>query len=161
MSGRPLLRALVVSLFLLATVGCSTPKTPQNANAPIVEAFGTERLEKYRGQVVVLNLWAIWCMPCRSEMPDLQAVYEQYQDRGAVIVGLNVTESSEDILAFAHENGITFPLFRDVGQEFMKANDVRVLPTTFFVDREGQIQSRKLGAMSKDLLVEQIEALLE
>ena len=126
-----------------------------------MDLFSAERLEKYRGQVVVLNFWAIWCKPCRSEMPDLQAVYEEYQDRGVVIVGLNVAESSEDIVAFAQENAITFPLFRDVGQQFMQTNEVRVLPTTFFIDRDGQIKLRLLGVLSQGLVGRQIEALLD
>jgi len=126
-----------------------------------VDPFSAERLEKYRGQVVVLNFWAIWCKPCRSEMPDLQAVYKEYQDRGVVVVGLNVTESSEDIVAFAQENAITFPLFRDVGQQFMQTNEVRVLPTTFFIDRDGQIKLRLLGVLSQGLVGRQIEALLD
>ena len=99
-------------------------------------------------------------MPCVVEMPALEAIYQEYQDDGVVVLGVNVTDNSDTILAFVSEHGLTFPVLRDPRQEAMKAKNVRVLPTTFFIDRQGQIQERKLGAMTESFLREQVESLL-
>ncbi len=90
----------------------------------------------------------------------MEAIYQEYQGDGVVVLGVNVSDGSDAILAFVREHGLTFPVLRDPVQEAMKTYDIRVLPTTFFIDRQGQIQQRKLGAMSASFLKEQIESLL-
>jgi thiol-disulfide isomerase/thioredoxin len=163
----PLELRTFVTLLVLATVvlaGCKsqTPPAPESTAVPTaVGTFTSETLEQYSGKIVVLNFWAIWCGPCRSEMPDLEAVYQEYRDSGVVVVGVNVTESSEDILAYAQKLNLTFPLLRDAEAEGTSTYSVRALPTTFFIDREGQVRHRQLGAMKKLFITEKVDSLLQ
>ncbi len=154
---------LVIAVLISAVIaGCSAPSqsTSETADSTAVAAFTADTLSDYSGQVVILNFWATWCMPCVVEMPALAAIYQEYQGDGVVVLGVNVSDGSDAILAFVREHGLTFPVLRDPVQEAMKTYDIRVLPTTFFIDRQGQIQQRKLGAMSASFLKEQIESLL-
>ncbi len=108
----------------------------------------------------MINFWAIWCAPCRAEMADLDAVYRQYRDKGVVILAVNVAENSSDISTFATNMGLTLPIFRDSQQRITKAYNINALPTTFFIDRQGQMRRRQIGMMSRDFMVQQIESLL-
>jgi cytochrome c biogenesis protein CcmG/thiol:disulfide interchange protein DsbE len=122
------------------------------------------QLSELRGKPVVVNFWTSWCPPCREEMPALQRVYQAYQERGAVILGLNSTiqDEREAALAFAAEQGLTFPILLDEGGEATRLYQVRALPTTFFIDSQGIIQDVIAGGpMSEALLRIRVEQLLE
>jgi len=160
------LHSLVTLLVLVATalVGCKSQTTPapeNTARPTTVETFTAQTLDQYRGNIVVLNFWAIWCGPCRSEMPDLEKVYQQYRDSGVIVLGVNVTESSEDILAYAEKLNLTFPLLQDAEAEGTSTYNVRALPTTFFIDREGQVRHRQLGAMNREFIADKLDSLLQ
>ena len=117
-----------------------------------------------RGRPVVVNVWTSWCPPCREEMPALQRVYQDYQDRGVVILGLNSTvqDTREAALAFATEQGLTFPILLDEDGEATRLYQVRALPTTFFIDAQGMIQDVIAGGpMSEALLRIRVEQLIE
>jgi thiol-disulfide isomerase/thioredoxin len=146
-------------LILVAVIGCTSQGQP--SDVPSIDDFTAQRLDEYRGQVVVLNFWAVWCKPCRVEMPDLEAVYQEYREQGAVVLAVNVSESSADIADFAEELGLTFPIFRDSKQEAMREYNVKILPTTFFIDRKGLVRHSRVGTMTKSVMTKQIEALLE
>jgi peroxiredoxin len=122
------------------------------------------RLSELRGRPVVVNVWTSWCPPCREEMPALQRVYQDYQDRGAVILGLNSTvqDTREAALGFATEQGLTFPILLDEDGEATRLFQVRALPTTFFIDAHGVIQDVIAGGpMSEALLRIRVEQLIE
>jgi len=99
----------------------------------------TVRLSELRGRPVVVNFWTSWCPPCREEMPALQRVFRDYQERDMVILGLNSTVQDErgEALAFAIEQGLTFPILLDESGEATRLYQVRALPTTFFIDAQG------------------------
>jgi peroxiredoxin len=123
----------------------------------------TIRLSDLRGQVVILNLWASWCGPCRAEMPDLEAVYTRNQPRGLVVLGVNSTVQDDPAAAaaFAAERGVTFPILYDLEGAVSRRYLLRALPTTFFVDRAGIIRSVIIGGpMSPATLESQVETLL-
>jgi len=125
---------------------------------------GTVRLSDLRGRPVVVNVWTSWCPPCREEMPALQRVYQDYRDRGVVILGLNSTVQDErgEALAFAAEQGLTFPILLDASGEATRLYQVRALPTTFFIDAQGMIQEVIAGGpMSEALLRIRVEQLIE
>jgi len=164
MKYRATLQALTMMLILAATVGCSSqpqPTLPQPSQLQSIEDFTVEKLSEYRGKVVVLNFWAIWCPFCHTEMPDLEAFYRQYRNQGVVVLAVNVSESSADIIAFAQKLGLTFPILRDSEHKAIATYNIRSLPTTLFIDRQGQVQSRQVGAMKKSFIVQQIELLLD
>ncbi len=166
---KPTLRALAVTLILLAIVGCTSQSQPTQSQ-PTVDFAAHDlngnpvRFSDYRGKIIVLNFWAIGCPPCRIEMPDLEAAYQEYRDQGVVILAVNVVDSPPDIIAFAQEYGLTFPILRDTKHEAVSAFNVAragliTLPTTFFVDRQGQVRHRQVGAVSRGFVAQQIESL--
>lgn len=124
----------------------------------------TVRLSELRGRPVVVNVWTSWCPPCREEMPALQRVYEAYQERGVVMLGLNSTvqDEREKALTFAAEQGLTFSILFDEQGDATRLYQVRALPTTFFIDAQGKIQEVVAGGpMSEALLRIRVEQLLE
>jgi len=159
MTQKAALRAFATALILVTIIGCSSQ--PQSSELQSIEDFTIEKLNEYRGKVVLLNFWAIWCKACRTEMPDLETAYQEYRDQGVVVLGVNVSESSGDITDYAQELGLTFPLLRDSEQKAMKTYNVKVLPTTFFIDQQGQLRHRQPGAMSKSFIIQRIGSLLD
>jgi cytochrome c biogenesis protein CcmG/thiol:disulfide interchange protein DsbE len=130
-----------------------------------LNALGGEpaTLSAYRGQVVIVNLWASWCGPCRAEMPALQTVYAANQARGLEVLAVNSTyqDSASDAQAFVHELGLTFPILLDEDGAVSRRYLVRALPSTFFIDRQGVIRTVILGGpMSAATVQSKVEALL-
>jgi cytochrome c biogenesis protein CcmG/thiol:disulfide interchange protein DsbE len=151
-----------------ATTGGLIPSPRRGFLAPDfdLEAIGSQRihLQDLRGQVVVINLWASWCPPCRAEMPALQRVYEDYQERGLVVLGVNMTaqDGVAEAEAFAGRLGLTFPILYDRTGLVGKLYQSRALPTTFFLDREGVIQRVVVGGpLTEVTLRSHLEPLLE
>jgi peroxiredoxin len=103
-------------------------------------------------------------------MPELEAVYQQYQDQGVVVLGVNVTEGAAEISQYAQSAGLTFPMVRDTSLSAARAYRVNSLPTTLFFDRQGQLHrwsdsegrqlDRGVGARDRAFFSEHIEALL-
>ncbi len=104
-------------------------------------------VNRYHGEIVLMNLWATWCPPCRAEMPDLQRLSDAYRGRLA-IVGVNEGESVERARAFARSLGIAFPIWMDEEQRYGRAYGVLGLPTTVIVGRDGKILRAVDGALS-------------
>jgi len=123
----------------------------------------TYSLSALRGNVVVVNLWASWCLPCRAEMPAIQRVYEKYKDAGLVVLAVNSTsqDNTASVDAFITELGLTFPVVMDYDGKVANLYRLSALPTTFFIGRDGVI--RKVtpgGPMSEASLQATIQALL-
>lgn len=120
------------------------------------------KLEDNRGKVVLLNFWASWCIPCKEEMPLIQAAYEKYRDRGLVVWGINMTDidDRDEIDKFVQETGVTFPILLD--ESGAVGTDYRVIsiPTSFFIDRTGIIQHFQLGAMTASQMDQYLEEML-
>ena len=96
-------------------------------------------LSDLRGQVVLLNFWATWCGPCEREMPELQAVYDAYRERGFTILAINFEESAERITAFAEERGLSFPLALDESGTIHERYAIIGQPRTVILDERGII----------------------
>jgi peroxiredoxin len=105
------------------------------------------RLSDYRGKPVVLNFWATWCRPCRQEMPQLIAAQDRYEAGGLVVIGLNLQEGKSLIEPFADDYGIDFPVLIDRDGEVGDRYRLLGLPTTFFIDADGVIQSIYRGPL--------------
>ena len=127
---------------------------PEAAHDFEVETFGGEtlRLSDLKGKVVVLNFWASWCPPCRWEMPAFERISKEFGDEGVVFVGLALSDTLRDARGFADSVGVTYPLALDRTGEISIAYNVRSLPTTFFIDKEGMIQRRLTSVANEGVL---------
>lgn len=123
----------------------------------------TISLSDYRGQAVLLNLWATWCPPCRAEMPAIQKMYEKYKDQGFIVLAINMTyqDTPTAVEPFVQEYGLTFPILLEPNGDTAAQYELRSLPSSFFIDRNGIIQEVIIGGpMAEALLNTRIESLL-
>ncbi|MES9859751.1 MAG: TlpA disulfide reductase family protein [Candidatus Thiodiazotropha sp. LLP2] len=98
------------------------------------------KLSELRGNVVMVNFWASWCGPCRQEMPILQQLYDRYQDMGFVLLGVNVDEESALADKMLKDIPVNFPVLYDNENSVSKQYQVKAMPSTFMVDRDGKIR---------------------
>lgn len=118
-------------------------------------------LGDFRGKVVLVNFWGTWCQPCRSEMPALQAAYEKYKDRGFAVLGVNIGESKVSAKGFTDRLGVTFPVVLDADRDVtLQKYKVGPIPTTFFIDKQGNVQYLAQGEMTSEFISAHIETLL-
>ncbi len=107
----------------------------------------TINLRNFRGYPLLLNFWASWCGPCRSEMPDLQRIHAEYRGQGLIILGINEEEAQDVVTRFRNEYGLDFILLLDVSGEVNNLYGFRSLPTSVFVDSAGTIKEIRVGSM--------------
>jgi peroxiredoxin len=117
-------------------------------------------LSELRGKVVLVNVWATWCPPCRAEMPAIQTAYEQYGDQGFVVLAVNMREDAEAVRAFMAERGLTFETPLDADGKVSAAYQARVVPSSFFVDRRGVVRTVYRGPIPASAIAGTVEQLL-
>ena len=116
-------------------------------------------LSELRGKVVFLNFWATWCGPCRDEMPSIEALHTKYKDKGLEVLGVNSGERAEEVLAFMRSYNLSFPTVLDRDGTVGRAYGIQAIPTTYLIDREGNIVMRLVGSI--DWNTPEIHAALE
>ncbi len=139
----------------------------------LTDQYGNEHmLSDYKGKVVFINFWATWCPPCKKELPDIEALYKEYNLNQKEVVFLGITNPStdeypnnqdvgkEEIKAFLDENGYTFPTLFDESGEVFKNYSISAFPTTFIIDKEGNIAGYVPGMMTKDIMLNIIKKAL-
>ena len=100
---------------------------------------GEGSLADYKGKVVVLNMWASWCEPCREELPLLQTTHEQIASKGGLVLGIDTQDASDAAKQFLAESKATFPSLRDKDKSYGREFGVTGYPETFLIDRQGRI----------------------
>lgn len=161
----PLLRNVAVPTRSAVAEGADAAAlTAEVAPDFTLEVVGGQQvsLSDYKGQVVLVNLWATWCPPCVRETPRLVRLYEQYKDQGFVLLGVNTTYQDEraDVEQFVRDQKVSYPVLLDTDDSFGQAYRARVLPTSYLIDREGRIVQVRVGEIDEAQLAEQIEGLL-
>ena len=106
-------------------------------------------LSDFRGQVVFINFWATWCPACRAEMPEIEAVYQEYKDKDVVVIGVDLKESEDKVRRYIERGGYSWTFVIDTTGEVTRDYGVTAIPTSFFLDRQGIIRALKIGAMTK------------
>lgn len=129
------------------SVGAMAPAfTARTVSPPPPPA--TRTLESYRGKVVLLNLWATWCAPCRREMPSIEALYRDFGPQGLAVVAVSIDDpgAEEAIRAFVEEYGLTFDILYEPTGSIQRAYQTTGVPETFVIDREGRIRKKQIAA---------------
>ncbi|MBM7691390.1 peroxiredoxin [Peribacillus deserti] len=139
----------------------ASPGIEEGNSAPDFELKTLEgksvKLSDYRGKKVMLNFWATWCPPCKKEIPEMEEYSKQMAD-DQVILAVNM-DPAADVKGFAAKMGMTFPILLDSENEVNTTYKVISIPTTYFIDSNGVIKKKILGAMTKKDMTEQMNAL--
>jgi peroxiredoxin len=142
---------------------CATSKGRAQFDFTLQDMNGdTVRLSDYKGKVILLNFWATWCGPCKVEIPEFIEAYDQYRDRGFVILGVLSQDdpSPEDLRAFASGWGMNYPILREQVELDEAFGPLWAIPTSFIIDRQGSICTKHMGPVSKEMLEREIKGLL-
>jgi len=167
-------RHLAIFMICIAVVVCGlvscNPKadsaasisTNDAADFTLKDLNGNDfSLSSTKGKVVILDFWATWCPPCRMEIPHFQALHKQYGDKGLVIVGVALDQGGvRDVKPFVKSNGVTYPIVIGNQKVVESYGGVRGIPTTFVIDRKGQIVTKVVGYRDKNFFEEEIKKLL-
>ncbi len=120
-------------------------------------------LSQHLGRPVVVNFWATWCGPCKSELPAFQAAYEANGDQVAFMM-VNLTDGQRDtaeaVTGYIEESGFTFPVYLDMEMDAAQTYRISSVPLTLFIDAQGNVIRAQIGAMSQETLNRYIEQLL-
>lgn len=165
--GLTLIAASLILIFrgLPPRIDLSAIPVKVNYAAPELELTDTtgnlSSLANYRGQVVLVNLWATWCPPCKAEMPALESFYRKYRDEGFVIVAINDGDPTPDVLQFVKDYGLSFPVWLDpeyiaTEQAFKTLN----LPSSFVIDRNGTIVLSWVGGINSRTLEQHVTPII-
>lgn len=129
----------------------AVPLPAAGATAPS-SATAAKSIEDYKGNVVLLNVWATWCEPCRIEMPSMQRLHERFGDKGLRIVAISVDDPGFEakIKAFADEYKLTFDILHDAPARIKRQYQTTGVPETFIIDRSGRIRRRVIGFNAAD-----------
>lgn len=148
--------SLIVAFILLTAMGAYSPadsgrRTPADkrekaADFSLKDISGrTVSLSAMRGKVVILNFWATWCPPCVAEMPSLNKLYGHMKSRGLEVVAVSIDRSADDVKEFIGKKGFTFTVLVDDGRSIARRYKVFSTPTTFLIDKNGNIVERFFG----------------
>lgn len=156
--------ALLLGLGLLFAAGCAkSAATPTVAPGWKLQDLAGKPVssEDFKGKVVVVDFWATWCPPCREEIPGYIALQEKYGPQGLVIVGVSLDQAGPEVVkAFAAKAGINYPLVMGDDKIVTDFGGVEGIPTTFLIDRRGQVRDRKVGMEPKETYEKKILAVL-
>ena len=170
-SNLPLFAGLVgvalVALVVLAILfnKSDAPKKIEVSGEPITVSSVKNSLEAFRGKVVILDIWATWCGPCRMEIPGFIELQKKYQDQGLEVIGLSVdpiTQTGEKAVApFMKSNGINYHIWMVKDQNAMAGYEMGSgIPTTYVINREGQVVQKYIGARPLNVFENDVKKLL-
>ncbi len=153
--------AIIVFGLALARRNETQPKAGPAPDFTLTTFTGEQlRLSEQQGKVVVINFWASWCIPCRTEAPALQATWERYKDKGVLFVGVDYTDTDDNARAFIKEFGITYPNGPDIGIKIFTAYRVQGVPETFIIDQQGNVTQFLFAGVNEKQLSSAIDPLL-
>ena len=181
----PILALALISALTIGLVGCSAdPETdtgfvsgdgsvtvlnPEAREmAPVIQGQDLDgqgiSTADYPGEILVLNVWASWCAPCRAEASDLEEVAKEFQGKGVQLIGLNTRDSNASAKNFVNKYGVSFPSIVDTDGRlqllFRETLPPQAIPSTIVIDQHGRVAARALGAVDSSTLGAIIDQLL-
>ncbi len=172
MMGKYRIGVLMLGTLALLSLCCAqkqeTPKAGSAASASAAPNFklqaadgSTVDLKSLQGKVVVVNFWATWCGPCRAEIPGMLEVYSKYRGKGLEIVGVSLDQQGFSVVTpFVQRMKIDYPVVVGDGDLVAAYGNFQAIPTTFVVDRKGNIVGEHTGSMTKEQFESMIKPLL-
>ncbi|MBU3160736.1 TlpA family protein disulfide reductase [Clostridium frigoris] len=116
-------------------------------------------LSDLKGKKVFLNFWATWCRPCKEEMPEIQKLYEETKNSDLVIIAIEIGEPLSTVKSFIASNKYSFKVLLDLDQSVSAKYNIASIPTSYFIDVDGNIISKRMGAMNIDQMKSYIKTL--
>ena len=154
-----LLLILVCGALLLS--GCSVIGFKQEAKDFTLPDINGDMiaLSDYQGENIYLNFWASWCDPCNDEMPAIEKIYKEYNNKGLIILTINTGEDKATVEEYMKANGYTFPVLLDLEMSVARQYKTSSIPVSFFINQEGKIVTKKEGLMTEEEMRKAIEKL--
>jgi cytochrome c biogenesis protein CcmG/thiol:disulfide interchange protein DsbE len=166
-------RSLAITLAVLALIGLlAFGLTTKGSDAlavgepvpdpelPRLDGSGSGSLADYRGDWVLVNVWASWCGPCEDESPALQAFHERHGGDGFTVLGVDTEDTTEAGLEFVGKFELTYPQLHDGPGEYRDELETTGVPESFLVDPEGELALHRPGPVTQDYLREEVEPLI-
>lgn len=159
-------KRLIAILVMILTsglliIGCATGSEPIAAVSEAAPDFQLQNLDgqpislsDFKGKPVLINFWATWCGPCVSEMPYIQEIHEEWPDKGLVVLAINIGDSSSEVEQFLQNHNLSLPVLLDTKKVVAQRYSIRAIPTTFFLDKDGMIQVKVIGAFPNKAAIE-------
>lgn len=160
---KTIIAAMLGLCLVFSAAATAAPQNPGSA-APqftLKDINGKEvSLSSFKGKVIILDFWATWCGPCRSEIPDFIALQKEYGSKGLQMIGISVDKDKDILVKFYKDNGMNYPVVLTDGAVEAKYGGIRAIPMTFIIDRTGKIAKKYVGAISKKQFESDIKPLL-
>ena len=158
---------LTVGLLLLCTTlpnNVSAVEIKQGKPAPDFSLNTLDgkslKLSDYKGKKVILNFWATWCAPCKTEMPIMEAYHKEIKNQNIVVIAVNLTNEDQSVKAvnqYVNKLNLTFPIPLDKKGEVSDLYQILTIPTTFFIDEKGMLQQKVIGPLNEALIQQLIK----
>ncbi|MEO5338866.1 MAG: TlpA family protein disulfide reductase [Magnetospirillum sp. WYHS-4] len=152
-------KTLIAFLFAVSFTGIASagqplhpvPGTPAAPDFALPDLDGKDwRLSAFKGRVAIVNFWATWCPPCRTEIPSMQRAWDKLKDHGVVMLAVHVGGNMDKIWTFVGDHGVRFPVLVDKDSRVANAWPMKGLPSTFVVDPQGRIVLQAIGGREWD-----------
>lgn len=151
---------LLLAVFLLTPILAAEKKKAPSLVGKTANGVAID-LTKMKGKVVVVNFWATWCPPCRAEIPDFISIYGEKQSAGLEIIGVSLDEGGwAEVTPYVQRSKITYPIILGDRAVARAWGGIQAIPTTFIIDKEGNVVETHVGLMSKAQLLKKIQPLL-
>lgn len=146
-----------------ATASAPAPQVDHPApDFTLTSLDGTQlTLSNLKGQVILINIWATWCPPCRAEMPTIEATYQQYRAQGFTVLAVDLQEDPRSVASFMAQYKLTFPALLDWDGQVSRSYQALSLPSSFFLDKKGVIRAVYRGPMPRSVIAGTVEQLLQ
>lgn len=130
---------------------------------PLFDQFEQDQLtlSELRGQVVVINFWASWCVECYKEAALLEQAWQEHRDQGVIFMGVDYLDTDKEALAYMAQYGITYPSGPDIGDDISRAFAITGVPETFFIDKDGNIAHVQIGPITRSQLYALLDRLIK